>query len=375
LKEEGMVVESGVIESPEVGPAGSDYIDLGITGGVDDPTREYFLNLTVVTREDAPLVPAGHPVASAQFAMNPSAASKISPVEFTNSGKDKVSFVESKTSLLVQSPKGEILFDMATGYITSCSLGGIQMISEGPRPNFWRAPIENDFGNRMEMRCGMWKSFGAQLELQTLFVVETDSVAAVMTEFLHPGNGSTYKAEYYFNNMGEVLVKVTFNPSKDSYPEVPRFGMKMVLPRGYDQLKYYGRGPHENYIDRNRSSYVGVYNSTVDEQYVPYISNGENGNKTDVRWLTLTNRDGHGIMIKGSPTIDFSALHFSQDQLDREVRDGAHTIDLERSENIFLNVDWKQMGVGGDNAWGARTHVEYVLPAVPMEYSYIISPL
>jgi beta-galactosidase len=375
LKEEGMVVESGVIESPEVRPAGSAYIDLGITGGVEDPAKEYFLNLTVVTREEAPLVPAGHPVASAQFAMNPSAASKISPVEFTNSGKDKVSFVESNTSLLVQSPKGEILFDMATGYITSYTLGGIQMISEGPRPNFWRAPIENDFGNRMEMRCGMWKSFGAQLELQTLFVVETDSVAAVMTEFLHPGNGSTYYVEYYFNNKGEVLVKVRFNPSKDNYPEVPRFGMKMVLPGGYDQLKYYGRGPHENYIDRNQSSYVGVYSSTVDEQYVPYISTGENGNKTDVRWLTLTNAEGHGIMIKGSPTIDFSALHYSQDQLDREVRDGAHTIDLKRSEKIFLNVDWKQMGVGGDNAWGARTHVEYVLPAEPMEYSYIISPL
>jgi beta-galactosidase len=80
-------------------------------------------------------------------------------------------------------------------------------------------------------------------------------------------------------------------------------------------------------------------------------------------------------MIKGSPTIDFSALHFSQDQLDREVRDCAHTIDLERSEKVFLNVDWKQMGVGGDNSWGARPHAEYVLPSAPMEYSYIISPL
>jgi beta-galactosidase len=89
----------------------------------------------------------------------------------------------------------------------------------------------------------------------------------------------------------------------------------------------------------------------------------------------LSDGNGNGIRITGSPTIDFSALHFSQDQLDREVRDGAHTYDLERSEQVFLNVDWKQMGVGGDNSWGARTHAEYLLQAEPMKYSYVISPL
>jgi beta-galactosidase len=151
--------------------------------------------------------------------------------------------------------------------------------------------------------------------------------------------------------------------------------MSMVAPKGFEKLEYFGRGPHENYIDRKHSAHVGLYSSSVDEQYVPYITNGENGNKTDVRWLTLSDGNGNGVMIKGSPTIDFSALHFSQDQLDREVRDGAHTIDLERSEQVFLNVDWKQMGVGGDNSWGARTHAEYLLRAEPMKYSYVISPL
>ena len=108
---------------------------------------------------------------------------------------------------------------------------------------------------------------------------------------------------------------------------------------------------------------------------MPYITTGENGNKTDVRWLTLSDEKGNGLLIKGSPTIDFSALHYSQDQLDREVRDGAHTIDLERSEQVFLNVDWKQMGVGGDDSWGAPTHAEYKLQAEPIKYSFMISPL
>ncbi len=151
--------------------------------------------------------------------------------------------------------------------------------------------------------------------------------------------------------------------------------MGLVLPEGFDQLEYYGRGPHENYIDRNRSSAVGLYKSSVDEQYVPYHTNGENGNKTEVRWLTLTNSEGKGVGIMGVPLFDFSALHYSQDDLDREVRDGAHTIDLERSDKVFLNVDWKQMGVGGDDSWGARTHASYVLSPGPLKYSFIIVPL
>jgi beta-galactosidase len=375
VAEEGVAVESGVIESLEVDPLGTSYVDLGLKNGVVDPSKEYFLNLTLVTRKAAPLMPAGHEVASGQFAMNPGAAKGICVDAFASEGTGDVSLVETNTELTVHVPDGEIRFDKNSGYISSYIMNGNQVLATGPEPNFWRAPTENDFGNRMDRRCAMWKPFGGELELQTLVPFESDSMVVLVAEYIHPENGSNYKVAYHINSHGETLVSASFNPSRDDFPEVPRFGMKLVIPEGYDQLKYFGRGPHENYIDRNCSSQLGLYSSTVDEQYVPYISNEENGNKTQVRWLTLTNKDGHGIMIKGSPTVDFSALHFSQDQLDREVRDGAHTIDLVKSEKVFLNVDWKQMGVGGDNAWGAPTHAEYVLRAVPMEYSYVISPL
>ena len=254
-------------------------------------------------------------------------------------------------------------------------MDGHELLMAGPTPNFWRAPTENDFGNRMDVRCAMWKNFGKELVLQTLVPAELDGMVVLVAEYIHPENGSNYKIAYHFNSLGEILVSVEFKPGKDNFPIVPRFGMNMVVSEGFDQLEYYGRGPHENYIDRNHSSLVGLYSSSVDEQYTPYITNGENGNKTEVRWLKLSDGKGNGIMVKGSPGIDFSALHFSQDQLDREKRDGAHTFDLERSEKVFLNVDWKQMGVGGDDSWGAPTHVEYMLKAEPMKYSYVISPL
>jgi beta-galactosidase len=221
----------------------------------------------------------------------------------------------------------------------------------------------------------MWKTFGEELELQTLVPAQIDGAVVLVAEYIHKGNASNYKLTYHCNSLGEVLVSVEFTPSAENFPEVPRFGMSMIVPEGFDKLEYFGRGPHENYIDRNHSSHVGLYSSSVDEQYVPYITNGENGNKTDVRWLILSDGKGKGIKITGSPSIDFSALHYSQDQLDREVRDGAHTIDLQKSDKVFLNVDWKQMGLGGDNSWGARTHAEYLLRAEPMAYSYMISPL
>ena len=375
VTEEGDVVESGVIESPEVEPQGTTYVDLGIKNGVVDPSKEYFLNLSLVTREAKPFVPAGHQVASSQFAMNPGAARNICQETFTSAETGEVSLAETDAELTVHVPEGEIRFDRNSGYITSYTMKGNQLLAQGPQPNFWRAPTENDFGNRMPRRCAMWKPFAGELQLQTLVPHESDSLVVIVAEYIHPDDGSNYKVAYHINGEGEILVNASFNPAKDDFPMVPRFGMRMVLPEGYEQLKFFGRGPHENYIDRNCSSQVGLYSSTVDEQYVPYISNGENGNKTKVRWLALTNSDGHGIMIKGSPTVDFSALHYTQDQLDREQRDGAHTIDLVKQKDVFLDVDWKQMGVGGDNAWGAPTHAEYILRAVPMEYSYVISPM
>ena len=375
LSEEGVIIESGVIESPEIGPSASAYLDLGMKKGVGDPNKEYFLNLSMVSREAAPMVPAGHEVAGGQFALNPGAAEMLCSDAFAEEGTGELALEETGEMFVVKLSRGEIRFDRSSGQINSYVMDDKQLLQEGPRPNFWRAPIENDFGNRMDVRCAMWKSFGKELVLQSMVPASTDSMVVLVAEYSHPEYKSVYRIAYHCNSEGQILVSVEFTPSKDDFPVIPRFGMQMILPEGFENLEYFGRGPHENYVDRNHSSHVGLYSSTVDQQYVPYITTGENGNRTEVRWLSLSDEEGRGIMIKGSPCIDFSALHFSQDQLDRKVRDGAHTIDLVRSGEVYLNVDWKQMGLGGDDAWGAPTHAEYLIRAEPIQYSYMILPL
>ncbi|MCP4310527.1 MAG: DUF4981 domain-containing protein [Bacteroidetes bacterium] len=375
LMEDGSPVSSGSIESPAVEPGETIPFKLQLDMDVMVPGKEYHFDVKAVTRSATPLIPAGHVIAIEQFAMTPPLVTDVAQDEFRDTGSDQVSIDESVKKLVFRISDGEMVFDRKSGHLESYVIEGETLLSEGPLPNFWRAPTENDFGNNMHSRCAMWRTFGKELVLQSLVPVQTDKTAMLFAEYIHPENGSNYKVSYSFNNRGEILVSVEFRPAADNYPLIPRFGMTLVVPEGYSNLEYFGRGPHENYIDRNHSSLVGRYKSTVEEQSVYYNTNGENGNKTETRWLSLTNSEGLGIKIKGSPLFDFSALHYSQDDLDREVRDGAHPIDLEKSEKVFLNVDWKQMGVGGDNSWGAHTHAAYVLAPGWVKYSFVIVPL
>ena len=159
-------------------------------------------------------------------------------------------------------------------------------------------------------------------------------------------------------------------------PELPRYGMKIGIPGDFSNLTWYGRGPHENYWDRKTSAFIGVNQSTVEDQYFPYIRPQENGYKTDTRWLTLQDSTGKGLMFIGEPMISFSALNYSIDDLDQGTKQNyKHTNDLIPRDEVYINIDYKQTGVGGDDSWGARPHPQYTLNYCEYEYTYTIRPL
>jgi len=374
LEANGELVSKGVVESPDAGPGEEALVRLGLEPFEPLPGTEYFLNLEAVTRTSASLVPAGHVAASAQVALTPWLPVPRDPGAFEKESDGGLNLRETTRELLVQFSRGELVVDRTTGLISSYVIDGKELLHRGPSPNFWRAPTENDFGNGMPQRCKPWKTFGEELELQSLVPVQTDREAMVVAEYVHPEFGSTYRLTYRINGDGHVLVRAAFNPGASGLPEIPRVGMRLSLDGTCDRLTWFGRGPHENYIDRNTSADVGLYRSDVADQYVPYITNGENGNRTGVRWLVLSDSTGSGIRILGDPLIDFSALPFSQEDLDREKRDGAHTTDLEETGRVYLNVDLMQMGVGGDNSWGARPHAAYLIRPEPMEFGFLLTP-
>jgi beta-galactosidase len=182
-----------------------------------------------------------------------------------------------------------------------------------------------------------------------------------------------------------VIVKNQFSKISKEIPEIPRMGMQMQLPEEFVNLKWFGRGPHENYADRKTSAYVGVYESTVADQYVPYIRPQENGYKTDTRWLTLTDDNGSGLLFVGDPLICFAALNNVHDDFESpgylaEYRKDAksantHTIDVKPRDLVNLNIDLGQMGVGGDDSWGAMIHPQYRLLEKKYEYSFRMRPV
>jgi beta-galactosidase len=175
---------------------------------------------------------------------------------------------------------------------------------------------------------------------------------------------------------GDVLVANCFTPGRANLPDMARFGMTMTLPREFDRMEWLGRGPHESYWDRKTGAAVSRYSGTVMEQYYPYIRPQENGNKSDVRWVALRNKEGYGLLAVGMPLLSVSAHHFTIDDFDPgEEKAQRHPNELVPQDLVTLNLDYKQMGVGGDNSWGARPHREYSLPVRVYSYSFRLRPI
>ena len=227
----------------------------------------------------------------------------------------------------------------------------------------------------MQQRCAVWRKAGEN-RTPKKFEIKTasDHQVKVMVDFDLNDVNSKYFTNYTILGSGDVIIENQFTPGKGKLPELPRFGMKMRIPDEFEQIQYYGRGPHENYCDRKTGSLVGIYKSTVKEQYVPYISPQENGNKTDVRWIALINNNGTGLLAIGMPLLSISALHYTIEDLTQKSRGTKHTIDLKERDFVALNLDDKQMGVGGDNSWGARTHPQYTLPVKEYAYKFRLRP-
>jgi beta-galactosidase len=228
----------------------------------------------------------------------------------------------------------------------------------------------------MPERLAVWRRAGPDRRIVSVTAAARSSAAAVVTvESVLPAGDSPHTTRYTVLASGEIEMAVAFMPGRPGLPELPRFGIKMLLPAAFDTMTWFGRGPHESYWDRRTSAAVGLYSGPVAAQYHPYVRPQEFGNKTDVRWVTLTNRDGIGLLAMGVPLMYATAT-----QMPLEVCDGArdgsqkHTTDMRPQDHVALNLDWKQMGVGGDTSWGAPVHPEYTLPAQPYTYRVRLRP-
>lgn len=337
-----------------------------------DGTSEYFLNIYAYAKGADPLVPAGYEVAREQLAFEGGDYFKKTEVAadgklvWNNDGK-KVTFSSGDIS-------GEI--DLTKGLLTDYRIAGVTPFKKwsAPTPLFWRAPTDNDYGNKMTLTSNVWRAAHANTKVVRSAVGEETAEGLPVSVTLNLKDIDVdYTIDYLIRKDGAVRVTASMDMKDRDLPELPRFGMNMILTKEFDNLHYYGRGPEENYIDRNTSTFVGKYEGKVKDQFYPYIRPQETGNKTDVRWLTLLNDDGMGLMVKGMQPLGFSALHYPVEDLDAGItKKMLHTVDIIPRAEVFLNVDLAQRGLGGDNSWGERPYRQYRLLDKKYSYSYEI---
>ncbi|MBY0145016.1 glycoside hydrolase family 2 TIM barrel-domain containing protein [Neobacillus niacini] len=353
LLKNGQVCETGDM-SVEVQPSQSSVVTLSYSLPVKREA-EYILTVSLHLKEETPWAEKGHEVAFEQF---------VFPFEKVSSsplGYPEVKVVESDAGLQVQGKDFAAAFNTVLGELVSYSYKGQELLKSGFEPNFWRAATDNDFakGIGMSVVSQTWREAGKNRALKNF-------------QFFKKGNGVQVEAAfqlattvptqcfitYEISANGQIQVTQTLVPG-EGLPEIPEIGMIVTLDPTFENITWYGKGPHESYWDRSTGAKIGTYSGKVKDQYVPYLKPQECGNKTDVRWAAITNNEGIGLLINGLPTLEVNALPYTPHELEQHD----HGYKLPESDKVALRINYKQMGVGGDDSWGAKTHPEFTLYA------------
>ncbi|WNH09004.1 glycoside hydrolase family 2 TIM barrel-domain containing protein [Thalassobellus suaedae] len=382
----GEMVLSETIENFSVAPSEKGILNIKSPDNFD-ASKELILTISAFTKTEKGLIPNNHEIAWEQFILN-----TPKPLNSVKSNQEII-ISDTEKTIQVSNANVNILFNKETGILTNLSFKeGENIIKDenGFTPNFWRAPIDNDFGNDLHKKSSIWRYASKNRKVTSINAKMQNSNALVSVNFdLMNDNKNkiaTFQTNYTIKGDGAILVDNTFEKTQDNLPDIPRVGLNIQLLKEFDNISWYGKGPYENYWDRKSGAKIAIFKGLVEDFNWEYIRPQENGNKSDVRWMSLTNNDGKGIKIYGIPTVDFSAHHSimedfeSLERTDGRQREGdivknRHTIDVKTRDLTSLNIDFKQMGVGGDTSWGAQTHNEYKLLDKKYKYSFLIVPI
>ena len=347
-------------------------LPLALPDAVGTPGAERQLLVSYVLKDAEPFRPAGSVVAWDQFALPAMAASARPAATIPD-----VALAEDSAGISVTGPRFRAVLDRASGTLTSLTWDGTELIRTGPEPNFWRAPTDNDFGNGMQRRLRVWRRAGPDRHVERVAARRVAAgQVAVDVEQLLPVGGAHLFTTFTLYGSGDVVIHNRLVPGDSTLPELPRLGLRLTMPAGFDSVAWFGRGPQENYWDRKTGAAVGLYRAAAVELYHAYGRPQETGTRSDVRWMAITDAAGTGLLAVGLPLLEASALPFLQDDLDEgQAKINRHPTDVPRRALTEVRLDWHQMGVGGDNSWGAQTHPEYRMPLRTYEWSVRLRPI
>lgn len=372
---EGEPVCRGVVDGLTVAPQQSTRITLPYDTAALPADGELLLNVAYRLKKADGILPAGHVAARAQLTIRDYAFT--APAVATVPEEEAISIADNHDNFLIVEGNGlRIDFNRQTGFITRYEFRGQEFLANGAfiRPNFWRAPTDNDFGAGQQNRLAVWKN--PEMKLTSLTHAEADGIVTVKAEYDMPQVKGRLQIAYAIDNTGAILIDQTFDASeKVQMPDMFRFGVRFAMPEGFEHLKYYGRGPGENYADRKWSEFVGIYDQTVDEQFYAYIRPQETGTKSDLRWWHLSDIGGRGLTVTSDAPFSASALHYSQESLDEgPVKRQGHSPEVERQDEVSVCIDKVQYGLGCIDSWGQLPLPEYRVPYADYTFRVKIAP-
>jgi len=372
VSDNGIKKYSGTFENINLKPGENQPLIFPVPTMILPAGVERYIDFSVTLKKDYPFMPAGFEVAHDQFKMEGEHINTIA-----TKGLPKLSYAETNETITITGENFVISFGKSAGTISSYEINGMELMQKGPQINFWRPANDNDKGSQMLNRLGIWREVSREAKPSGIKIEQAENNKITVTASYNLEKVKSKEVvTYNFFGSGVIEVKVSFTTNEEKLPDMPRFGLRWEVPVNFDNLTYFGRGPQENYIDRNHSAFVGIYSGKVADQYFKYVRPQENGYKTDVRWFELRNENEVGIRVTGDPVIGFSALHNPIEDFDMETPDDyRHTNDIVKKDGVFICTDLKMMGVAGDDSWGARPYPEYSIPAKNYEFSFTIEPV
>jgi len=386
ISEDGKEVKKGHLSNVEILPQKKAVVSLPISNFQLRSGKEYILKMAALLKHPSLLIPENYELAWEQFRLPVGKTAPKIP------HKDRLPLTMSTTEeyIFISGDGFSMRLDALSGEITQFTYEGKDLLLSSPRPNFWRPPTDNDLGNGMHKWASVWKKAGkkATVRLVTTPEFRSKAISWKLRYELPDDISAGVFCTYTIHPDAHLLIEFEFLPEKTDLPRPPRLGMQWQIPAAYRFMEWYGRGPHETYWDRKTSGQIGIWKGTVWDQMHRYSRPQETGNKTDVRWMVLKSDQNKGWLLKSeNAPLSVSAWHLSPDDLDfmagakgAESASGLvpvtskHGAELFPRDFITWNIDYKQMGVGGDNSWGRRVHKEYTIPLEKHKFSFRMIP-
>jgi len=378
---DGKVIESGVLNDLKVAPQQKAQIQLPYSVSNIAKDKEILLNVTFKLKKAEQLLPAGFNVASNQLVINAYSPKSIEVANIQADNNSAVIVPEIQNSnqkcTVVKGVDFQIDFNKRTGYIEKYCVGGVDFMTADMAlsPNFWRAPTDNDMGASMQKKFKVWRN--PEIKLTSLKANTVNDLIEVKAEYEMKEVSAKLSITYLINNLGTV--KVTQKMVTDKAAKIDnlfRFGMQLSMPKSFELIRFYGRGPIENYIDRKDATFIGIYNQTVKEQFYPYIRPQETGTKTDLRWWKQMNIAGKGLEFVAEAPFSASALNYSIASLDDgDEKDQRHSPEVPEANFTNICIDKVQMGMGCVNSWGAWPRGEHQVKYQDYEFTFVMKPI